>query len=513
MIEDIINIYVERWNFFFELILEHLWISAISIIIAGILGLCIGIIISEYKKSSGVVLGIVNFIYTIPSISLLGFLIPFSGVGNKTAIIALSVYALLPMVRNTNTGIDNINPAIIESAKGMGSTKFQILYKVKLPLAIPVIMSGLRNMVVMTIALAGIASFIGAGGLGVAIYRGITTNNPSMTIAGSLLIAVIAFLSDFILGIMEKTIQRRSIKSTKVRKVKGSIAGAISMGIFVIIAVNFNSHYGRIRIATKPMTEQYSLGEMIDILIEEETDLEVEITQGVGGGTSNIQPALEKGEFDLYPEYTGTAWSNVLKRQGVYNESMFEELTNAYKDEYNFSWTGMYGFNNTYGLAIRKNLADKYNLVTYSDLVKISDELIFGAEYDFYEREDGFDALCNSYGYNFKKEVDLDIGLKYKAINSGEIDVMNIFTTDGQLATSDLTVLIDDKNFYPSYKAGTVVRDEVLDRYPKLMGILQKMEGIFRDEDMARLNYEVETNGKEPREVAAKYLKEKGLIP
>lgn len=513
MIKGIFNMYMERWNFFFELIIEHLWISTISIIIATILGLGIGIIISEYKKTSSIVLGIVNFIYTIPSISLLGFLIPFSGVGNTTAIIALSVYALLPMVRNTNTGIDNINPTIIESAKGMGSTKFQILYKIKLPLAVPVIMSGLRNMVVMTIALAGIASFIGAGGLGVAIYRGITTNNTDMTIAGSLLIAIIAFLSDFILGLIEKIIQRRSVKSIKGRKVKGSIIGVIIIGIFIIKVMNFNSHDGIIKIATKPMTEQYILGEMMDILIEEETDLKVEITQGVGGGTANIQPALENGEFDLYPEYTGTAWSNVLKKQGVYNESMFEELKNSYKDEYKFSWLGMYGFNNTYGLAVRKNIADKYNLVTYSDLAKVSDKLIFGAEYDFYEREDGFDSLCNAYGYVFKKEVDLDIGLKYKAINSGEIDVMNIFTTDGQLAVSNVTVLVDDKNFYPSYKAGTVVRDEVLDRYPKLIEILQKMEDLFSDEDVARLNYEVETNGKEPRDVAKEYLKEKGLIP
>ena len=127
-------------------------------------------------------LTLINIIYTIPSISLLGFLIPFSGIGNTTAIIALTVYALLPMVRNTHTGITNINPGIIEAARGMGSTNAQILYKVKLPLALPVIMSGLRSMVTMTIALAGIASFIGAGGLGVAIYRGITTNNTAMTL-------------------------------------------------------------------------------------------------------------------------------------------------------------------------------------------------------------------------------------------------------------------------------------------------------------------------------------------
>lgn len=209
MIRDVLTIYIERWDFFSNLILEHIRISLISILIATAAGLLLGVFISEHKRTRPFVLSLVNVIYSIPSISLLGFLIPLSGIGNTTAIIALSIYALLPMVRNTDTGIENIDPAIIESARGMGSTPFQILHKIKLPLALPVIIAGLRNMVVMTIALAGIASFIGAGGLGVAIYRGITTNNAAMTIAGSLLIALMAILSDLLLGQVEKSILRR----------------------------------------------------------------------------------------------------------------------------------------------------------------------------------------------------------------------------------------------------------------------------------------------------------------
>ena len=192
-----------------ELTLEHLKISGMSIFIATVLGGILGIIISEYKKTSTLVLSITNFLYTIPSISLLGFLIPFSGIGNTTAIIALTIYALLPMIRNTYTGIDNIDPSIIESARGMGSTEFQILYKVKIPLATTVILAGFKNMVVMTIALAGIASFIGAGGLGVAVYRGITTNNSTLTIAGSLLIALLALIADFLISKIEKKIKKR----------------------------------------------------------------------------------------------------------------------------------------------------------------------------------------------------------------------------------------------------------------------------------------------------------------
>lgn len=204
MIAEIWELLRSRSDFFLDLLLEHLTISAVSIALAMLLGLGMGIFISEWPKTSKLVMAVVNFIYTIPSISLLGFLIPLSGIGNTTAVIALTVYALLPMVRNTHTGLTHVSPLLLEAATGMGCTKTQVLFKDKLPLAVPVIMAGVRNMAVMTIALAGIASFIGAGGLGVAIYRGITTNNKAMTLAGSLLIAALAIVVDQLLGILEK---------------------------------------------------------------------------------------------------------------------------------------------------------------------------------------------------------------------------------------------------------------------------------------------------------------------
>lgn len=210
MIQEISDLVITRWKFFLGLLLEHLQIALFSIVIAMVLGLAAGVFISEFPKSAKPGMGLVNFIYTIPSISLLGFLIPLSGIGDTTAIIALTVYALLPMVRNTYTGLANVSPLLIEAATGMGSTRFQVLYKIKLPLAMPIIIAGIRNMTVMTIALAGIASFIGAGGLGVAIYRGITTNNKAMTFTGSLLIAILAIVVDTVIGKIEKTVQKHN---------------------------------------------------------------------------------------------------------------------------------------------------------------------------------------------------------------------------------------------------------------------------------------------------------------
>ena len=510
MINQLMKLLTEDFKFFTNLTIEHILISLLAISIASVLGIILGIIISEYRKFSGLILGTVNILYTIPSIALLGFFITITGVGNTTALIALIIYALLPIIRSTYTGIVNINPLIIEASEGMGSTKLQQLFKVKLPLALPVLMSGIRNMVTMTIALAGIASFVGAGGLGVAIYRGITTNNSAMTFLGSLLIAILALIFDFILGLIEKRL-------TNHKRVKYKInPKLIILGLFIVIFgayFSLNSKKDKtINIATKPMTEGYILGQMLTELIEQDTDLKVNITNGVGGGTSNIHPAIVKGEFDLYPEYTGTSWEAVLKKEDSYDESKFDELQKEYKEKYNLEYVNLYGFNNTYGLAVNKDIAEKYNLKTYSDLAKVSNNLIFGAEYDFFEREDGYKELQKVYNMDFKKKIDMDIGLKYQAMKDKKIDVMVIFTTDGQLAISDVVVLEDDKKMYPSYRAGTVVRSEILSKYPELKPVLEKLNNILDDKTMADLNYQVESKGKKPEDVAREYLQEKGLL-
>ena len=510
MINQLIKLLTEDFKFFANLTIEHILISLLAISIASVLGIILGIIISEYRRFSGLILGTVNILYTIPSIALLGFFITITGVGNTTALIALIIYALLPIIRSTYTGIININPLIIEASEGMGSTKLQQLFKIKLPLALPVLMSGIRNMVTMTIALAGIASFVGAGGLGVAIYRGITTNNSAMTFLGSLLIALLALIFDFILGIIEKRLTNH--KRTKY-KMNFKL---IILGLFIIIFgayFSLNSKKDKtINIATKPMTEGYILGQMLTELIEQDTDLKVNMTTGVGGGTSNIHPAIVKGEFDLYPEYTGTSWEAVLKKEASYDESKFDELQKEYKEKYNLEYVNLYGFNNTYGLAVNKDIAEKYNLKTYSDLAAVSNNLIFGAEYDFFEREDGYKELQKVYNVDFKKKIDMDIGLKYQAMKDKKIDVMVIFTTDGQLAISDVVVLEDDKKMYPSYRAGTVVRSEILSKYPELKAVLEKLNNILDDKTMADLNYQVESEGKKPEDVAREYLQEKGLL-
>lgn len=209
MIIGVIELYVERWDFFLELLFQHIGITAVAVAVITVLGLVTGILMTGNDGFANIMLTVTNFLYTIPSIALFGILVTITGIGNKSAVAALILYGLLPMIRNTYVGIREVEPQVVESATGMGSTEWQLLCRIKLPLALPVIISGFRTMVIMTIALGGIASFIGAGGLGVAIYRGISTYFPEMIIAGSLLVALLAIITDWFLQIAEKRLSER----------------------------------------------------------------------------------------------------------------------------------------------------------------------------------------------------------------------------------------------------------------------------------------------------------------
>jgi len=209
MVKKVIELYIDRWEFFLKLLMQHIGITLIAVLIITVLGLMLGIVMTKNEVLASILLVVTNFLYTIPSIALFGILVTISGIGNKSAIVALIIYGLLPMIRNTYVGIKEVDGQMIESAVGMGTTEKQLLFRIQLPQALPVIMSGFRTMVIMTIALAGIASFIGAGGLGVAIYRGISTYFPEMIIAGSLLVALLAIIVDWTLHILETVLTKR----------------------------------------------------------------------------------------------------------------------------------------------------------------------------------------------------------------------------------------------------------------------------------------------------------------
>lgn len=505
----------ERRDYFLQLLAEHLLLSLGSLLAVSFLGIVIGVFVFYSTKSRKIILPLINFLYTIPSIAMFGLLIPLVGIGLKNALIVLIIYGLLPIVRSTYSGLKEVPSQLVEAAEGLGSTPIQVFRNIYFPLALPSILSGLRITVVMIVALTGLAALIGAGGLGQAIFRGLNTMNTGLIVTGSLGISLFAILGDQWIGQFEKKesllhlISKNATQKQKNRIIFPSLAVLICT-IAALIYINpFNTNNNRtIVVASKPTSEQFILGEIISQTIENNTDISVVRKFGIGGGTTNIHPAMLSGDLDVYVEYTGTSWLSVLKKDLPENRLInFEELNKTYQNQFKLKWLGLLGFNNTYGLAISKSASEKENILSYSELAVKSGNFTFGAEFDFFERSDAFPGLKKIYPFKFKNLEEMDINLRYKAFEEGKINAVDVFTTDAQIKNLNLKVLKDDRNYFPNYEAGIVIQEEILNKYPEIEKLLAELQGKISTEKMQELNYEVEIQQKSPAEVAKNFLK------
>lgn len=504
----------ERRTYFLNLLAEHLLLSLGSLLAVTVLGISLGVFVFYSTKSRKIILPLINFLYTIPSIAMFGLLIPLVGIGLKNALIVLILYGLLPIVRSTYSGLKEVPAQLVEAAQGLGSTPIQVFKNIYFSLALPSILSGLRITVVMIVALTGLAALIGAGGLGQAIFRGLNTMNTGLIVTGSLGISLFAILGDQWLGQFEKhqSLLRVISKNASQKQKNRIIVPSVIVLICTIAALFYlnpwsSTNSKTIVVASKPTSEQFILGEIIAQDIEANTDIKVDRKFGIGGGTTNIQPAMLSGDLDIYVEYTGTAWLNVLSKDLPENNQInFAELNEIYRKQFRLKWLGLLGFNNTYGLAISKENAQNRNISDFSQLALQSENFTFGAEFDFFERSDAFPGLKKVYPFNFKNLEEMDINLRYKAFEENKIDAVDVFTTDAQIKKLDLKVLEDDKNYFPSYEAGIVIRQEILDRYPEIEPLLNQLQKKISTEKMQQLNYEVEIEKKSPAEVAKNFL-------
>jgi osmoprotectant transport system substrate-binding protein len=265
-----------------------------------------------------------------------------------------------------------------------------------------------------------------------------------------------------------------------------------------------------IKIGHKNFTEQRILGEMLSIMIEKNTDYETEVKEL--GGTMLVNQGLLNGNIDISMEYTGTGYLYILKSSGLKDP---DAIYNYVKTEFakkGITWLNPLGFNNTYAFAVKSETAKKYNLKKVSDFVGIAQDLSVGEIGDFFSREDGMPGISKTYGFDFGKEVNIDTGLKYIAINQDEIDVAVVYTTDGMLKKYNLVVLDDDKNFFPPYDAVPRMKTEFADAHPAVVKELEKLGGQFSDEDFQNYNYQVDVMEYPIKKVAEEALREKGLI-
>lgn len=266
-------------------------------------------------------------------------------------------------------------------------------------------------------------------------------------------------------------------------------------------------------VSGKNWTEQYILSQLLAIYIEEKTDYEVDLQDGLGE-VAILTPALEKGEIDLYVEYTGTGLEAVLGEQaeaGESSESIFKRVKEGYEKKYKATWLEPLGFENNYTLAFTKDSGIEAE--TYSDIASLSGDLSFGAPHAFYERQgDGYDAFKEAYEFNFSKTESFDPNVMYEALKRGDVDVIPAFTTDGRIERYSLQTTKDDLGFFPRYDAAIVIRQEILDEYPKLEEALNGLAGQITEEEMQQMNARVDIDGDDYKDVAREFLRSKGLI-
>jgi len=481
---------------------RHLLLTVTAIVLGIIISLPLGLAATRNSQLRFVLLLAASTIQTIPGLALLAFMVVlFSLFGFSAAIIALVMYSILPIMRNTVTGIEQVDASVVEAARGIGMTEDQILTRVQLPLAMPVIIAGIRTATVWTVGLATIATPVGATSLGNYIFSGLQTQNNAAIMLGCISAAALALLLDGLIALMELAASRRSLK------LGVAAIAALLMVIGIGLGPEASDWLGgekrnRIVVGAKGFTEQYILAEVVADTLRD-AGFEVEIRQNLGS-TVAFQ-ALAKNDISCSIDYTGTIWTNHMHRDDNPGaDAVLEQMDAELKSKYGIETVGALGFENAYALAMRGDHARALGITTIDDLAARAGRLVMGSDYEFYSRPEWF-ALRDAYGLEFKDKKSFDPSLMYSAVAESEVDVISAFSTDGRIAAYDLAVLDDPRNALPPY-------DAVLLCSPKasadsaLLDALRPLIGAISDDAMREANKIVDVDKGTVR-AAADYLK------
>lgn len=503
---DLVATFQSRYGDWLMAIVEHLQLSLLTILLALLIAIPLAIVLRPFKKIAELVLQIAGVFQTIPSLALLGLLIPIMGIGTLPALTTLVIYALFPILQNTLTGLNGIDPSLTEAGIAFGMTKWERLKKFEIPLAMPVIMSGVRTSAVMVIGTATLAALIGAGGLGSFILLGIDRNNSSLILIGALSSAVLAIVFNFILKLLEKASLKKVMLSFVV----------LVFGVGAsYLPVLFPQMQGKemIVIAGKLGPEPEILINMYALLIEEETDMEAVVKPNFGK-TTFLYEALKSGEVDIYPEFTGTITSSLLKHPPKTSNDpveVYEKARDGILKQDKLVLLPPMRYQNTYAVAVPRQLAEQHQLQTISDLKRVESQLKAGFTLEFADREDGNKGLQSVYGLNLTVAT-MEPALRYQAIQTGAIQITDAYSTDPELAQYDLQVLEDDQQLFPPYQGAPLLSAALLEKHPELEAIINQLAGQISEQEMSDMNYQVGVEGKSAKEVARAYLTAQGLL-
>lgn len=501
---NFLSTFIERSDQRKVALLEHLQISLISLFIAMLIAIPFAILIANKKKISEVTLQIAGIMQTIPSLALLGLFIPLLSIGKKPAIVTLVIYGIFPILQNTISGLRGIDPVLKEAATAFGMTRFEKLKNYEIPLAMPHIIGGVRTSSVMLIGTATLGALIGAGGLGSFILLGIDRNNPNLILIGAISSALLAIIINALIRFMED------------KKIK-TIISVFLISFIVLLTSTFSfgkSSSKNFVIAGKLGAEPDILINMYKDLIEKNTDIKVELKPNFGK-TAFLFEALKNRKIDIYPEFSGTITSSLLKTKidGLSNDpkEVYEKAKYAIYDQDKLVFLKPMEYQNTYAIAVKKSFAEENDLKKISDLKKIEDKIKAGFTIEFNDREDGNKGLKSLYDLDFKA-VTMEPKLRYTALNQGDINLIEVYSTDSEIITHDLTLPEDDKQLFPPYQGGPLLRKDALEKYPEIKQALEKLSGKISAEEMTQLNYKVDVEGKSAADVAREYLEENDLI-
>lgn len=487
----------------------HLQIALFALLGGIAVSLPLGILAARVRRLEQPVLGVASVIQTIPGLALLAVMVPLlaalrlPSIGYLPAFIGLVLYSVLPILRNTVVGLAAVDPAVVEAARGVGMTAGQRLLRVELPLALPVIIAGVRTAAVWTVGMATLSTPVGATSLGNYIFSGLQTRNLNAVLVGCIAAGGLALLLDGLVHLLAAGWERRH---------RGMVAAAL--GALALLYLYSGGTLAReawqgrreqVLVGAKTFTEQYILSQIVAGQVSHATSLPAAVAQSLGSTVAF--DALRTGAIDTYVDYSGTLWATILHREshGVKRAEVLAEVKQFLHDRYGIGLVGTLGFENAYALAMRRTEAQRLGIRRIGDLAAHAPRLAIGGDYEFFSRAE-WQALRDTYGLRFAEQRSMDPSLMYQAIAQGQVNVISAYSTDGRIAALDLVVLEDDRGAIPPYDAVVLASASLQRRHPEVIQALNALSGKIDAASMRKMNLAVDEKGQSPGEVATGFL-------
>jgi osmoprotectant transport system permease protein len=492
-----------------EYLSAHVRLTLAALAAGVVIALPTGVLVSRVRWLETPLLGLAGVIQTIPALALLAVMVPLlsglglPGIGVLPAFLGLVLYSLLPILRNTVTGLHGVDPAVVEAARAVGMTPRQRLSRVELPLALPVVVAGVRVAAVWTVGMATLSTPVGAPSLGNYIFGGLQTRNSSAILVGCAAAAVLALVLD---GLV------RLLASGLVRRRRPPLLVGL-LGLLALAAWSWAWTPGRaspatsppVRIGAKTFTEQYILADILAATVRDGTGRRVSTLTSLGSTVAF--DALVRDEIDLYVDYTGTLWATVMHRTGGGGSraEVLAEVRRWLAERHGITLVAALGFENAYCLAVRRDTATALGLVRLSDLTARAPQLTLASDYEFFSREE-WRSLERTYHLAFRARRSMDPSLLYQAIASRQVDVITAYTSDARIEALHLATLEDDRGAIPPYDAVVLAGPRLAHEAPDVLSAVARLAGRIDVGRMRELNRLVDEQGESPAAAAAAFM-------